>query len=53
MKISVNAILARCILYFFSILFTINVGVGAYFVYFQWYLKKVVTRVTRTQAMIY
>ena len=24
----------------FSILFTINVGIGAYFVYFYWYLKK-------------
>ena len=24
----------------FSILFTINVGIGTYFVYFNWYLKK-------------
>ena len=40
----------------FSILFTINVGIGAYFVYFHWYLKKDVTRVefdTRTQTTIY
>ena len=28
-----------------SIIFTINVGIGTYFVYFHWYLKKVVTRV--------
>ena len=40
----------------FSILFTINVGIGAYFVYFYWYLKKDVTCVefdTRTQTTIY
>ena len=47
-----------CTLYIvlFSILFTINVGIGAYFVYFHWYLKKYVTRVefdTRTQKAIY
>ena len=39
----------------FSILFTINVGIGTYFVYFHWYLKKDVTRVkfrTRTQTKI-
>ena len=47
-----------CILYIvlFSILFTINVGMGAYFVCFHWYLKKDVTRVefdTRTQTTIY
>ena len=31
-----------CILYIvlFSIFFTINVGIGAYFVYSYWYLKK-------------
>ena len=31
-----------CTLYIvlFSILFTINVGIGTYFVYFHWYLKK-------------
>ena len=30
-----------CTLYvLFSILFTINVGIGTYFVYFHWYLKK-------------
>ena len=35
------------------ILFTINVGIGTYFVYFHWYLKKDVIRVkfgTRTQT---
>ena len=33
---------SSCTLYIllFSILFTINVGIGAYFVYFYWYLKK-------------
>ena len=31
-----------CTLYIvlFSILFTMNVGIGTYFVYFHWYLKK-------------
>ena len=47
-----------CTLYIvlFLILFTINVDIGAYFVYFHWYLKKDVTRVefdTRTQTTIY
>ena len=47
-----------CTLYIglFSILFTFNVGIGAYFVYFYWHLKKYVTRVefdTRTQKTIY
>ena len=40
----------------FLILFTINVGTGAYFVYFHWFLKKDVTRVefdTCTQTTIY
>ena len=40
----------------FSILFTINVGISAYFVYFHCYLKEAVTRVefnTRTQTTIY
>ena len=33
---------SSCTLYIvlFSILFTINVGIGTYFVYFNWYLKK-------------
>ena len=26
-------------IFFFSILFTINVAIGTYFVYFHWYLK--------------
>ena len=26
--------------FFFSIFFTINVGIGTYFVYLYWYLKK-------------
>ena len=43
-----------CTLYIvlFSILFTINIGIATYFVYFHWYLKKDVTRVefgSRTQ----
>ena len=41
----------------FWIFFTINLGgIGAYFVYFHWYLKKDVTRVefdTRTQTTVY
>ena len=41
----------------FYIFFTINVGgIGAYFVYFHWYLKKDVNRVefdTRAQTKIY
>ena len=46
-----------CTLYIalFSILFTINVGIGTYFVYLHWFLKKDVTRVkfnTRTQTPI-
>ena len=39
----------------FSVIFTINVGFGTYFVYFPWYLKKDATRVkfdTRTQTTI-
>ena len=47
-----------CMLYIvlFLILFTINVGISAYFVYFHWYLKKDVTRAefdTCTQTTIY
>ena len=30
---------------FFLIFFTINVGIGTYFVYFHWYLKKDVIRI--------
>ena len=41
----------------FWIFFTFNVsGIGAYFIYFHWYLKKHVTGVefdTRTQTTIY
>ena len=50
---------SSCIVYngLFWIFFTIKVGgVGAWFVYFYWYLKKDVTRVefnTRTQTDIY
>ena len=39
----------------FSIIFTVNVGIGTYFIYFHWYLNKNVTRVklcTRTQTTI-
>ena len=38
------------------LLFTINVGIGSYFLYFYWYLKKDVTRVrfgTHTQTKIW
>ena len=57
MKIVINVVLAQCILCYFEKNFTINVGgIGAYFVYFHWYLRKDVTRVefnTRTQTDIY
>ena len=48
---------SSCTLYIvlFSIIFTINVGIGTYFVYSHWYLKKDVTRVKfgiRTQTTI-
>ena len=48
---------SSCTLYIvlFSMLFTINIGTGSYLVYFQWYLKKDVTRVkfgTRIQTTI-
>ena len=39
----------------FSIIFTVNIGVCAYFAYSRWYLKKDVTHVkfgTRTQKKI-
>ena len=56
MKIVINVVLAQGIL-LFLIFFTINVGgIGAYFVYFHWYLKKDVTCVdfdTCTQTTIY
>ena len=46
-----------CTLYIllFSIFFIINVGIGTYFTYFYWYLKKDIPRVefnTRTQTTI-
>ena len=49
---------SSCTLYIvlFSIIFTINVGIGTYFVYFHWHLKKDVPRIefgTRTQTTIY
>ena len=40
----------------FSILLTINVGIGIYFIYLHWFIKKDVTCVkfgTRTQTAIY
>ena len=39
----------------FLIVFTINIGIGTYFVYFHWYLKKDITPVmfgTLTQTTI-
>ena len=37
-----NSVENKCTLYIalFSISFTINVGIGIYFLYFHWYLKK-------------
>ena len=48
---------SSCTLYIvlFSIILTINVGIGSYFLYFHWYLKEDVTRIkfgTRTQTTI-
>ena len=41
MKIVINAVLAQCMLCYFGYFFTINIGgIGTYFVYFYWYLKK-------------
>ena len=47
-----------CTLYIvlFSIIFTVNIRIGTYFVYLHWYLKKDVACVefgTRTQTTIY
>ena len=36
--VNVNSVL-------FSIIFTVNIGIGAYFTYFYWYLKKDIGRV--------
>ena len=38
---------SSCILYIelFSIFFTINFGIGTYFIYSHWYLKKDVSRI--------
>ena len=49
---------SSCTLYIilFSIIFTINVGIGTYFAYFHWYLKKYNARDildTRTETTIY
>ena len=49
---------SSCTLYIasFSILFTIKVGIGTYFVCFDWYLKKDAPCIefgTRTQTTIY
>ena len=46
-----------CIVYIvlFSLFFIINIGIGVYFVYSHWYLKKGITHVkfnTRTQTTI-
>ena len=55
-KIAVKNECSSCMLcmVLFSILFTINVGIGTYFIYFHWYLKDVI-RVkfgTHTQTKI-
>ena len=55
-KIAVKNECSSCMLYMvlFSILFTINAGIGTYFIYFHWYLKDVI-RVkfgTHTQTKI-
>ena len=37
---------SSCILYImlFSVIFTVNVGIGSYFLYLHWYFKKYFTR---------
>ena len=42
-----------CTLYIvlYSIVFTINIGIGSYFLYFHWYLKKDVTRVNNLKNL--
>ena len=50
MKMNINAVLAHCTLCCL-VIFTVNVGIGSYFIYFHWFLKKDVTCVkfdTRT-----
>ena len=52
MKISINTVLYIVL---FSVIFIINVGIGTYFIYLHWSLKKDVTRVkfgTHTQKTI-
>ena len=49
---------SSCTLYtvLFSIFFTISIGIGTYFVYSHWYLKRYDARVrldTRTETIIY
>ena len=53
-EISINAALAHCTLCTLYI-FTANIGIGSYFIYFHCYLKKDVIRVkfgTHTEATI-
>ena len=50
MKIVINVVLEQCILRYFGYFITINFGaIGAYFIYFDGYLKKMFTR----EATIY
>ena len=46
--IECSSVKNKCKLYLllFSIIFTVNIGIGSYFLCFYWYLKKDVTRVT-------
>ena len=54
MKISINAVVARCTLFYFQYFSQLTLEFGC-FLYFHWYLKKDVICVkfgTRTQATI-
>ena len=56
MKININVVLAQCTLCYFRKFFTIILGIGTYFAYFYWYLKKDDVHAmldTRTETTIY
>ena len=54
MKVGISAVPAHFTV-LISVFFTINIGIGSYFLYFYWYIKKDITRIkfgTRTQPTI-
>ena len=55
LKLYINVIIAQFFVVSIVVVFAINIGIGAYFVYSHWCLKKDVTRVrfsTHTQTTI-